>query len=48
MRNIRQNLFFTFIYNMLGVQIAAGNLVLRFSQVRTGFPTCPGRPWISG
>ena len=26
MRNIRQNLFFTFIYNALGVPIAAGVL----------------------
>ena len=26
MRNIRQNLFFAFIYNMLGVSIAAGVL----------------------
>jgi Cu+-exporting ATPase len=24
MRNIRQNLFFAFVYNMLGVPIAAG------------------------
>jgi Cu+-exporting ATPase len=27
MRNIRQNLFFAFVYNMLGVPIAAGILV---------------------
>jgi P-type Cu+ transporter len=26
MRNIRQNLFFTFIYNLIGVPIAAGIL----------------------
>jgi Cu+-exporting ATPase len=26
MRNIRQNLFFAFVYNMLGVPIAAGIL----------------------
>ena len=26
MRNIRQNLFFAFIYNMLGVPLAAGVL----------------------
>jgi Cu+-exporting ATPase len=26
MRNIRQNLFFAFVYNMLGVPIAAGLL----------------------
>jgi Cu+-exporting ATPase len=26
MRNIRQNLFFAFVYNMLGVPVAAGLL----------------------
>jgi Cu+-exporting ATPase len=30
MRNIRQNLFFAFIYNALGVPIAAGALYLVF------------------
>ena len=30
MRNIRQNLFFAFIYNALGVPIAAGVLYPRF------------------
>ena len=33
MRNIRQNLFFAFVYNALGVPIAAGVL---------GLPSCPG------
>jgi Cu+-exporting ATPase len=30
MRNIRQNLFFAFIYNLLGVPIAAGVLYPSF------------------
>ena len=32
MRNIRQNLFFAFIYNMLGVPVAAGALVPIFGM----------------
>jgi P-type Cu+ transporter len=30
MRNIRQNLFFAFLYNALGVPVAAGALYPRF------------------
>jgi P-type Cu+ transporter len=33
MRNIRQNLFFTFIYNTLGVPVPAGLLCLVFGFV---------------
>jgi Cu2+-exporting ATPase len=32
MRNIRQNLFFAFIYNTLGVPVAAGALVSLFGM----------------
>ena len=30
MRNIRQNLFFAFLYNALGIPVAAGVLYLLF------------------
>lgn len=33
MRNIRQNLFFTFIYNVLGIPIAAGVLYPFFGML---------------
>jgi Cu+-exporting ATPase len=32
MRNIRQNLFFAFVYNLLGVPVAAGALVPLFGM----------------
>jgi P-type Cu+ transporter len=33
MRNIRQNLFFAFLYNALGVPVAAGVLYPRFGAL---------------
>ena len=42
MRNIRQNLFFAFIYNALGVPVAAGVLYPVFGLLLS--PSLPARP----
>jgi P-type E1-E2 ATPase len=44
MSNIRQNLFFAFIYNAVGVPIAAGVLSIR-SLACCCRPLLPPRPW---
>ena len=43
MRNIRQNLFFAFIYNALGVPVAAGVLYPFFGILLS--PSSPQPPW---
>ena len=45
MRNIKQNLFFAFIYNALGIPIAAG--VLDPGSASCSVPSSPPRPELS-
>ena len=46
MRNIRQNLFFAFVYNVLGVPLAAGVLYPLLVQCpRNSGPTLGDIPW---
>jgi cation transport ATPase len=47
MRNIRENLFFAFIYNVLGVPIAAGVLYPFFSPLLSPMIAAPAMTFSS-